>query len=207
VDLIWARNTALLEALPSLNLRSRGGIVARSDDYVDSIIDAVDTIYHFTLAVPPTLPSGTYELYLGELMLGRIEARYATLPAGFVATEANFGDQIRLVGFDPDLIQENDILMVQLAFQATPKAWADYTVFVHLIDAVGERLTGFDTQPTTPTSQWLKGEVVRAVYPIPLPPDLSPEQPYQLRIGLYHPETFEPLGEPYILPLDVHLSE
>ena len=78
----------------------------------------------------------------------------------------------------------------ELVWQAAPRAWADYTVFLHLVDAVGNRVAGVDGQPLVPTSQWTRGEVMSMEYSgggryaVPIPADL-PSGRYRLVVGLY----------------------
>ena len=162
-------------------------------------------IRRYTLSVPFDLPPGTVDLFVGEQFMGSMRAYYTHAPTYFTRTAVSFADQIQLVGFAPDMSGAGETLAVHLAFKANPKAWADYTVFVHFITPAGERLTGHDAQPRPPTSQWDKTEVVLDTHIVPLPSDLSTTQTYQIRVGLYQSESGEVLGEPYVLPVEVRL--
>jgi hypothetical protein len=206
VDLIWRGGPVVWEIAPTLSLRLGENEVVSTQRYME-IADDESLVYRYQVMLPTDLSPGRYALYFDSRLLGEVEARYDELPAGFTATAANFGNQIDLIGFNPEPPVGNDTLTVQLALRAAPKAWADYTIFVHLIDEADERLTGSDLQPVPPSSQWLKEEVVLVTFPLSLPPDLSTAKHYRLRIGAYHPETFEPLGEPAVLPLDAPLGE
>ena len=75
---------------------------------------------------------------------------------------------------------------------ASPQALTDYTVFVHLVDAAGNRLAGADGQPPVPTSQWARGEVVIDERVVPIPDGL-PRGDYWLVVGLYRADTGERL--------------
>ncbi|RME48452.1 MAG: phospholipid carrier-dependent glycosyltransferase, partial [Caldilineae bacterium] len=103
-----------------------------------------------TLSLPAGLPPGDYTLRAGEQALGGVAVRYGKLPAGFRPAEADFGGEVRLLGFDAALDPQGGRLAVRLALQAAPRARHDYTVYVHLIDAAGNRLTGHDAPPSPP---------------------------------------------------------
>jgi hypothetical protein len=119
--------------------------------------------------------------------------------------DANFGSQLRLVGYTFDASTST----LSLVWQAAPRAWADYTVFVHVVDAAGDRLAGTDAPPSVPTSQWARGELVVDERIVPIPDDLPPGD-YRLMVGLYHAGTGDrvplldeagiPVGESLVLP-------
>ena len=72
---------------------------------------------------------------------------------------------------------------------------ADYTVFVHLLDAAGNVLAQGAAPPRAgrySTHWWDPGEVVADRHVIPLPADLPPGD-FRARIGLYNPNTGERL--------------
>ena len=203
VDLIRQVGSRLSSSPPALSLYSGDHLIAQ-ESAADPILTA-PPVYRYTFALPPTLSPGEVTLKLNGQSLGSLRAYYVELPIEFQPMEAPFGDQVQLVGFDPDVSISDSDLTIRLAFRATPKAWADYTIFVHLIDAAGNRLSGHDAPPIPPTSQWAKTELVPDHHTLPLPPDLSPAQTYHLRVGLYRSDTGEPLGEPAVLPLNLTL--
>lgn len=191
VDLIWNTETKPSQP-PTLRLHQPEGSILAEGAAPN-------------LPIPATLSSGVYDLFVNDLWLTQISARYAHLPAEFESLEANFGDQIRLLGYQPNWKREGDRLTLALAFQATPIVWADYTLFLHLIDEDGNRLTGHDAMPSRPTSQWLKGEVVPLTHPLPLPENFSAGV-YRFRLGFYRADTGEALSPLFILPSDVVLD-
>lgn len=197
IDLIWS-NSPSNSTLIALELNSQ-----TDDKFQLKESVTLSPNNEYTLSIPSDFPTGAYVLTVDGQKLGTLEARYAHPPAHFTALDVTFGDEIKLLGVDPNLSQTEDTLTVTLAWQATPKAWQDYTVYVHLITPEGERLTGHDAQPSPPSSQWLKKEVVLDSHLLSLPPDRSFDQPYQLRVGLYQANTGEALGEAYILPLTI----
>ena len=102
--------------------------------------------------------------------------------------------------------------VLRLVWQATPRAWADYTAFLHLVDSAGNRVAGVDAQPPVPTSQWVRGEVVVDERALPIPNDLPPGD-YHLVVGLYRTDTGErlplldaggtPVGDSLMLPISL----
>ncbi len=146
------------------------------------------------LAIPPDLPRGRYGLLVDGRPLGEVEARRFTVPPLDERLDANFGGQVRLVGYtyDPPVPWTGRQGRLRLVWQAAPRAWADYTVFLHLVDSTGERVSGADAQPPVPTSQWARGEVVVDERVLPIPDHLPPGD-YRLVVGLYRADTGERL--------------
>jgi len=69
-----------------------------------------------------------------------------------------------------------------LRWQALRKPPADYTVFVHVLDARGQVIEQSDSPPqagTYPTSLWDAGEIVQDVHQMTVPPGAT------LEVGLY----------------------
>jgi hypothetical protein len=86
-------------------------------------------------------------------------------------------------------VQPGDPLPVALAWRTARPLAADYHVFVHLLNAAGERVAQSDGQPavwTRPTSGWRVGETVEDRHGLSLPADLPPGN-YSLVVGLYTP--------------------
>jgi len=67
---------------------------------------------------------------------------------------------------------------------------ADYTVFVHFVDADGELMWTDDHQPPVPTSQWKPGEAVEYARTLFIPKFPYEGQTYVV-VGLYSPATGE----------------
>jgi hypothetical protein len=81
------------------------------------------------------------------------------------------------------------VLPVALHWRPTQRVTADYHVFVHLLDADGNRVAQSDGQPalwTRPTSGWSPGQGIEDRHGLSLPADLPPGN-YTLIIGLYSP--------------------
>jgi hypothetical protein len=151
------------------------------------------------LAIPASLPRGSYGLLVDGRPLGEVEACQFTLPPLDARLDANFGDQLRLVGYTLDppstssVVRLGSVRAIRLVWQAAPKAWADYTVFLHLVDAGGERVAGWDAQPPVHTSKWARGEVVVDEHRLVVGDDL-PRGDYRLVVGLYRSDTGEALS-------------
>lgn len=93
-----------------------------------------------------------------------------------VPTRVDFGEQIRLVGYS---FGANTLT---LCWQALRVPADNYTVLVHVADAVGNPLAGADGPPVGgqyPTRAWAPGEWVTDQRPLSLPPGAT------VQVGLY----------------------
>ncbi len=204
LDLIWAADAPVPQAGPTVSLRWHDITLGKAETFSQPFEEALP-VRRYRLPVPFDLPPDTIALFADNHLLGHLQAYHVQPPPDFVHSEVNFAGQVQLVGFAPKVTLEGETLTVRLAFKASPKAWADYTIFVHLINNAGERLAGHDAPPTPPTSQWGKDQVVQVNHSLMIPPDLLPGETYRIRVGLYHSQTGEPLGEGVVLPLEVRL--
>lgn len=78
-------------------------------------------------------------------------------------------------------------LVLTVTWQAVEPVAVDYTTFVHLLDADGDRVTQRDSQPCSgecPTSTWQPGTIVVDRYELVLAAE-APPGPYTLALGLY----------------------
>lgn len=171
-----------------------------------------------TVHLPREMPPGEYRAHiaigpadpviLGTLSVSPVERTF-TAPSFPHPLEANFGGQIRLLGYEMGEVQAGRPFSLVLYWQAQQEMEEDYTVFVHLLDPQsGAILTQVDEMPvhgTYPTSLWVAGEVVRDEHILVLPA-LAPGR-YSLRVGLYLKETGQRLpvgnGNFLLLPLEV----
>jgi hypothetical protein len=157
---------------------------------------------------------------------------------GFRAEESSFGEQrVVLFYFPPhplvetamgttlgDAItleqvatlptsQPGDMLPVGLHWKAEHAIPDNFHVFVHLLDANGNRVAQSDGQPalwTRPTSSWAPGELVEDRHALLLPTEL-PQDNYTLVAGLYLPESGERLpakgGDGFVVLGDVQIRK
>jgi hypothetical protein len=151
---------------------------------------------HVVPTVPLDTPSGSYTLELvvddgssiyttdlGPLTIEQTERAFEP-PAVEYGTDATFGNEIRLVGYD---LAVGELMLV---WQALGSISADYTVFVHVLNPDGTCCAWQqDTQPrqgSYPTSRWIENEIIADSYAITLPDDL-PAGIYPVEVGLYLP--------------------
>ncbi len=194
IDLLWRGEPSPV----TMALAGDGG--ARELLAVNSTPIALEhgAVTRYTLAIPTDMPSGDFPLRLNGQAAGTVSVRHGQLPPDFTPMNVRFGDELALVGANVRFDANSRQVVVQLAWQPTPKVWADYTVFAHVIDAGGNRLVGFDAQPPVPTSQWLRGEIALTENPVSLPAGVSADST-RVRVGLYRADTGASPGEPVIL--------
>jgi hypothetical protein len=133
---------------------------------------------------------------VGELVAGEGGPTYQpvtpvfALPEGIAPVGVTFGhggrDLIRLHGYETT--QTAAKLTLTLYWEALGDTPADFTRFVHLLDAGGAVAAQVDGQPagnSYPTGQWLEGEIVADTVRL----DLSglPVGEYRLAAGFYRP--------------------
>ncbi|MDW8069102.1 MAG: hypothetical protein RML46_09330 [Anaerolineae bacterium] len=171
-----------------------------------------------TVRLPRDVPPGEYRVYLavgpgdpvhlGTLTVSSLKRTFA-VPALPHPLEADFGEAIRLLGYEVGEARRGEPLSLVLYWQAQREMEEDYTVFVHLMDPQsGALLAQVDEMPqhgAYPTSLWVRGEVVRDEHTLVVP--ALPAGSYALRVGLYLKETGRrlPVGEEHFvrLPLEI----
>jgi 4-amino-4-deoxy-L-arabinose transferase-like glycosyltransferase len=120
-------------------------------------------------------------------------AAFARSARGAIAVEANFGNLIRLIGYDLDTRRaySGGRIPVTLYWQALAPIPASYQVFTHLEGQNGP-VAQADSVPvcwTYPTEVWRPGQIIADQHAIPLKPETPPGD-YPLQVGLYLPDTF-----------------
>jgi hypothetical protein len=98
------------------------------------------------------------------------------------------GPSIWLAGYalESRVVAPSDPLRMTLYWRTDASLDRDYTVFIHIRDAEGETVVGWDTMPrenTYPTTQWQAGQVVDDGHTVPL--DISSGE-YRIALGMYH---------------------
>ena len=164
------------------------------------------------IALPATLPPGTYRLAVGLLRPDGSRLRVAGGDDQVVLTsvettqrlhdfsppspqhmlDVRFGDHTRLVGYDlrgGANLHPGESLTLVLYWQALETFDRPYTVFVHLVDADDHILGQRDQVPGDgdfPTTSWVPGEYVTDAYAVPVNLDAPPGE-YWIEIGFYDP--------------------
>ena len=131
------------------------------------------------------------------------EGQFKLVPREWPATEgqrtvSHLGDRISLIGYAvaEETLSPDDNLHLTLYWRAESPLEKDYTVFVHLLDATGQRVSGWDNPPLKgdyPTSAWDTGEVIADPYRVPVPADALPGE-YTIAVGMYDAKTGERLS-------------
>jgi len=113
-------------------------------------------------------------------------------------SDAVLANRVRVLGYD--VSRETDELRVAIYWSPLARLDRDYTTFVHLLDARGNKVAQGNDHPVGgefyPTSLWQVGEILRDEFVITL--NLAPGI-YQLLGGMYHKLDGEMLGEPVIV--------
>lgn len=119
---------------------------------------------------------------------------YQVLPPVSVTTDADFGDTVRLRGYDLDTsaARASGVLTVTLVWEALARPDpSSLFMFIHVMNDAGERVAQVDVPLGTerwPLHAWQPGRYVSMVQHIPLPLDL-PAGTYRLATGVYDPQT------------------
>lgn len=207
VEVVWLADAHLPEASTRLTLQPVDDLVARPEERHGEVFATAQAklqrradglvVSAYTLALPEQLPRGNYGLLVDGRPLGVVDARRFHIPYLDMPMDVLFGEQVRLLGVQSDPIVDAGATL-RLVWQAAPRVWADYTIFLQLWDATGERIAGVDAPPPVPMSLWARGEVITVTYgpqepqALPIPRTLSAGR-YRLIVGLYHPHTHERL--------------
>jgi len=105
------------------------------------------------------------------------------------AVQANFADQLELVGYDlkPDKLAPGSTLVINLHWQARSAMSEAYTGFLHFISPDGRLIAQDDHELGRGyyrTFVWQPNEVIRERYSLSVPMD-APVGDYTLRVGAY----------------------
>jgi hypothetical protein len=126
------------------------------------------------------------ELLLNEIKVFRPDPPVgpAALPPQ-IATNADFGQQIRLVGYSlgKGPFKAGEPLPLNLFWQSQAGGPGPLTVFVELKNGSGQQVVWYERAPIWPTSEWQPGDLLRDPHDAPLPPTLPPGR-YELVVGL-----------------------
>ena len=108
--------------------------------------------------------------------------------------EVNLEDQVKLLGFglDADTYRPSETIDLTLYWLGLQEMSQNYKVFVHFTDDGSATMWAQDdgdpVEGFTPTTRWLRGEIVADHHALPIPPD-APPGTYKLFTGMYEWET------------------
>jgi len=202
-DMRGATVTEVAHPNPGLMNTSRwwAGFLVRDEYDLPLTAEGHPIAYHLDMSVLPDVDAAPLPVVdAPEEAGGRIPlglTRFAgTAPVGAPDRlfDVVFGDAIRLDGaMVPERASAGEPLEYALWWRCLREVEANYSVFVHLVDAEGNLVATADAQPVQglyPTSVWRPGEVVadRREWS----PDVAPGT-YEMRVGLYLLETGERL--------------
>lgn len=131
----------------------------------------------------------------------------AFLSPQIAGADADLG-AITLKGYrtSPEVFPDQGPFEVTLYWQAHTKIEGHYAVFVHLLDAEGQRIAQHDGDPVDgacPTWIWQPGELFEDVHQIPTDNLRAHQGPYRLAVGWYDRVSGERLaGSPVLLALE-----
>jgi hypothetical protein len=171
-----------LLALTGLPLAFLAGSVVRLDDRLGALPAWAGLLSLILLASYPYLSPRFTQVDPGAEPVAMFQADETTAPQ-LMILEAQIAPPTELT----------PTLTLTLTWQAVAPVEADYTVFVHLLDAAGDKVAQRDTRPCDnecPTNTWQPGAILVDRYELSLPPD-APPGPYRLAVGLYVLESGE----------------
>lgn len=127
-----------------------------------------------------------------EPFLGQVAISPGEPPelAGLTPVGVQFGNVIQLTGFggeNPVALVAGQPLTVTLQWDAIGTPATDYTAFVHLRDASGATVVGFDRAPAAerfPTRFWRSGDRIVSTFVLTIPSELETGD-HALWVGLY----------------------
>lgn len=156
------------------------------------------------------LTAGMYDLATGERLsvydgwnrptvimeeVARLVGRAPDAREG-MAPLARLGSEVELVDWSVEAVPDaQGQIAVRLYWRAVAAPSADYTAFVHVVDADGNIVAQHDGIPAGgdyPTRWWLPGQVVEDVHILGQDSPI-PAGGYMIRAGLYRTDTHEPL--------------
>jgi hypothetical protein len=99
------------------------------------------------------------------------------------------GPAVRLVGSSAVITDTPPLLDLTLYWQAAEPVPADYTAFIHVLDAAGKKIAQGDGPPLNgwyPSSDWAPGQIIADRRQVALPAEVDPAG-LRVAVGLYTP--------------------
>ncbi len=130
-----------------------------------------------------------------------VPPRNFTLPTPPQPLEANFNNEVKLLGYDLPTrrIQPGQRLPLTLYWRALAYMGQDYRIFDNLLDSQQRRWGGYDRRPRDgySTLLWVPGEVITDAFGVPVDA-VAPNGIYTLDVGLYQPSGGSAVSLPLI---------
>ena len=162
--------------------------------------------YTLTLQIPPSTSLPLSLLFVTPIAR-TFEPPDAGQPIGARFLEAGelFAAEV------PAHARAGEAITIRLIWRATRETDRAYKVFVHVVDAQGNYISGSDSEPVNwsrPTTSWVEGEYILDEHTLNAPPT---EGVYTARVGLYATDNGERLplanGETFItLPQHIQVK-
>ena len=139
------------------------------------------------------LPSQAQDYLALEKVLVRGRSHNYVRPSPHYPLNLQVGPFARLLGYDLEVegARSGGQIILTLYWQAIGSADAEYTVFVHLLDASGRFRGQMDAPPgegAYPTTGWLVGEYLVDRHVLTIAAEATPG-PHLLEVGMYLPTT------------------
>lgn len=123
-------------------------------------------------------------------------------PAPQYPLSGDFGGEARLLGYDfHPQPRSGESLIVTLFWRVLSRPPAERFVYVRLVDSLGHIWARADSPPVMglwPVTRWQPDMLIEDAQELPIPPG-TPPGPYRLEVGLYDPDSGQPLpagGQP-----------
>jgi hypothetical protein len=108
-------------------------------------------------------------------------------------TTADFGDEMRLTGYDVDVsdVRSSGVLTLTLQWHTQQPMDNTYMMFVHVFDEQGQQVGQTDVPPGghLPTNTWGHNRFIDWVHRVPVDPQVNGERLWVV-LGVYDPATF-----------------
>lgn len=157
----------------------------------------------------PILPEGlgkpVYTVPLAKIKIPISPPSAAELGAA-KSLNARLGENFSLVSYTLNVDRSTRRVHLTLYWQSISKTQADYTVFVHLLDASDKIIAQIDREPVNasyPTSIWDAQEIIKDEFDLEIPASASGK--LKLELGMYSQPSLKrlPVGDSDKLVLDV----
>lgn len=194
----WGRNPTRLWQPGALYRDSYRVLISRPIDnhapllakvYVGFIDPATERSGRFPISAYNSAGEPVAEPFLATVAIAPLTTPQPT--AAMQTNGAQFGHVIQLAAEAAPAqlsLQAGATFTVTLLWDALAQPATDYTAFVHLLDAQGQRVSGFDQAPAPrfPTQFWRQGDRIVSTFALPLP---AAAGDYQLWAGLYETQS------------------